>query len=332
MSPVAHATRLTVAACQQLFQDRRWNCSSITNAPKLPPDLTSGTREQAFVYALSAAAVAHAVARSCSTGGTTRCSCGRLPREAPDGDFKWGGCSDNTRFGAQFGKLFVDAPWTKSSKEGSNKRTKSSLNSASNSASAVPPPEVVTTATPGVRKKKRKGSHSRSKRALMNRHNNEAGRQALLLSLDKSCKCHGVSGSCSLKTCWKALPDLITVGSLIKKRYQIAVEVAKRKVGKKKMLVPIDSQRILFRADEMIYYTKSPDYCSPEKKLGSIGTHGRECKKGSEGSDGCGSMCCGRGFYSYTKLVKERCHCKYYWCCYVKCKTCTKNVEVHTCK
>jgi hypothetical protein len=43
-------------------------------------------------------------------------------------------------------------------------------------------------------------------------------------------------------------------------------------------------------------------------------------------------MCCGRGFYSYTKLVRERCHCKYYWCCYVKCKTCTKNVDIHTCK
>ena len=30
--------------------------------------------------------------------------------------------------------------------------------------------------------------------------------------------------------------------------------------------------------------------------------------------------------------VKERCKCKFHWCCYVECKTCTKAVELYVCK
>lgn len=30
--------------------------------------------------------------------------------------------------------------------------------------------------------------------------------------------------------------------------------------------------------------------------------------------------------------VKERCQCKFHWCCYVECKTCTKSVQLTVCK
>ena len=68
---------------------------------------TSGTREQAFVYALASASLTHAIARACSIGITTKCSCGALPNEAPQGDFKWGGCGDDLDFGLDFSRIFV---------------------------------------------------------------------------------------------------------------------------------------------------------------------------------------------------------------------------------
>jgi len=43
-------------------------------------------------------------------------------------------------------------------------------------------------------------------------------------------------------------------------------------------------------------------------------------------------MCCGRGYTVETIQVRHRCDCKYYWCCYVKCSTCTKRVDVYRCR
>lgn len=65
-----------------------------------------GTREQAYVYAMSAAALAWSVARACAAGALAACSCAapprappRPPRQAvtpePQARFKWGGCGDN---------------------------------------------------------------------------------------------------------------------------------------------------------------------------------------------------------------------------------------------
>ena len=69
----------------------------------------SGSREQAFVYALSSAALTRAISKACSIGATTKCSCGRLPNEPAPGEFKWGGCGDDIYFGLAFSKLFADA-------------------------------------------------------------------------------------------------------------------------------------------------------------------------------------------------------------------------------
>lgn len=49
MEFVSQAARIAVDLCQQLFAERRWNCSSIQRAPKFRRDLTSGIHQKCFV-------------------------------------------------------------------------------------------------------------------------------------------------------------------------------------------------------------------------------------------------------------------------------------------
>lgn len=112
-----------------------------------------------------------------------------------------------------------------------------------------------------------------------------------------ACKCHGVSGSCSMRTCWKTLPDLRTVAVALLDRYSFAVEVAYRRRRSTKFvdtavvptttpisagttsparrLVPVLRRRRTLNDTDIVYYTMSPDYCLPDPSLGSIGTKDR---------------------------------------------------------
>ncbi|XP_062574103.1 protein Wnt-11b-2-like [Saccostrea cucullata] len=290
MGTVAHAAYVAMDTCQGQFADRRWNCSSVRRAPKLSRDLTRGTREQAYVYAIASASLVHSIARACSVGVTTKCSCGALPNHPPQEEFKWGGCGDDLKYGLHFGQQFTDAELMK------------------------------------------KGKIRNSKKSKMNSHNNAAGRLIVAQSMTTACKCHGVSGSCSIKTCWRSLPDFSVIGTTLKNLYANAVEVRRKKRKNKRIFVPVRPNVQSVSEKSLIYFTKSPDYCSPDPKTGSAGTQGRFCRNDSSGWGGCDAMCCGRGYRSFTKKIVERCECKYYWCCYVKCKTCEKTLHLNVCR
>ncbi|XP_061207401.1 protein Wnt-11 isoform X2 [Neopsephotus bourkii] len=261
MQTIIQAAREVIKTCRKTFSDMRWNCSSIELAPNYLLDLERGTRESAFVYALSAAAISHTIARACTTGDLPGCSCGPIP----------------------------DAPM----------------------------------------KMKKSGSQANK---LMHLHNSEVGRQVLKASLEMKCKCHGVSGSCSIKTCWKGLQELRDIALDLKNKYLSATKVVHRPMGTRKYLVPKDIDIRPVKETELIYLQSSPDFCMKNEKVGSHGTQDRQCNKTSNGSDSCDLMCCGRGYNPYMDKVVERCHCKYHWCCYVTCKKCERTVERYVCK
>ncbi|NXW04747.1 WNT4 protein, partial [Fregetta grallaria] len=171
-----------------------------------------------------------------------------------------------------------------------------------------------------------------SNRALMNLHNNEAGRKAILNNMRVECKCHGVSGSCEFKTCWKAMPPFRKVGNVLKEKFDGATEVEQSEIGSTKVLVPKNSQFKPHTDEDLVYLDSSPDFCDHDLKNGVLGTSGRQCNKTSKAIDGCELMCCGRGFHTDEVEVVERCSCKFHWCCSVKCKPCHRVVEIHTCR
>ncbi|KAJ3612522.1 hypothetical protein NHX12_020797 [Muraenolepis orangiensis] len=144
-----------------------------------------------------------------------------------------------------------------------------------------------------------------------------------------ACKCHGVSGSCSLKTCWLQLADFRRVGEFLKEKYDSA---AAMRVGRKGKLEQVDKRFNAPTPEDLVYMDPSPDYCLGNATTGSLGTVGRLCNKTSEGVDGCELMCCGRGYDQFKTHKHERCHCKFHWCCYVKCKRCTTLVDQFVCK
>lgn len=292
MASISRGAQMGIKECQRQFRHNRWNCSTVDDSSVFGPVLEIPSREAAFINAISAAGAVYAVARSCRDGNLSSCGCSRRPR--PKGlhqDWIWGGCGDNSEYGYRFAKGFID----------------------------------------GRERGKNHPRHSNDlARTLMNIHNNEAGRRTVLKHCKVTCRCHGLTGSCSFKTCWNELPSFQEVGDRLKEKYDGATQAKFNRAGTR--LVKADKKYKAPSKNDLLYLSLSPDYCLADNQTGSMGTTGRLCNKTSPGMDGCRLMCCGRGYNTYRTVVHERCQCKFHWCCYVKCKTCKREVDVHSCK
>ncbi|XP_030040645.1 protein Wnt-7b isoform X2 [Manduca sexta] len=177
----------------------------------------------------------------------------------------------------------------------------------------------------------------RDARALMNLHNNRVGRKVVKDLVHRECKCHGVSGSCAMRTCWRALPTFRAAAAALREKYARARLVVPHPA-------PAEQTHLLLRRpkqasgvgraprkSELVYLEPSPSYCEPDLAAGSYGTHGRTCNRTSKGEDGCESLCCGRGYSTQRRVERTKCRCRFHWCCSVSCATCVANKETHVC-
>lgn len=156
-------------------------------------------------------------------------------------------------------------------------------------------------------------------------------------SLLTECKCHGVSGSCTMKTCWKTLPLFRQIGNHLMKKYHSAKEVVVIRGTRARRPLFLKLRRSKRphrkpRRRDLVFLQKSPNYCETDISKGSLGTSGRKCNRTSKGTDGCDLLCCGRGYNTHQFMRTWQCHCKFHWCCYVQCSACTERVEEYTCK
>uniref|UniRef100_A0A8B9KIZ4 Protein Wnt n=1 Tax=Astyanax mexicanus TaxID=7994 RepID=A0A8B9KIZ4_ASTMX len=102
-------------------------------------------------------------------------------------------------------------------------------------------------------------------RALVNLHNNRCGRMSVKRFMKLECKCHGVSGSCTLRTCWLAMSDFRKTGDYLRKKYNGAIEVTVNQDGTGFTVANKDFRNAT--KNDLVYFENSPDYCLMDKAV-----------------------------------------------------------------
>ncbi|XP_050526502.1 protein Wnt-1 [Daktulosphaira vitifoliae] len=187
---ISRGVNMALQECQHQFRNRRWNCSTknfLTGKNLFGKIVDRGFRETAFIYAITSAGVTHAVSRACAEGAIETCTCDTSHQRR-------GPYVQNSVPGVK------DWEWGGCS-------------------------DNIDFGYKFARMFVDTGERGRSLREKMNLHNNEAGRMHVQSEMKQECKCHGMSGSCTVKTCWMKLPNFRSIGDNLKDRFDGASRV-----------------------------------------------------------------------------------------------------------
>ncbi|XP_012540152.2 protein Wnt-6 [Monomorium pharaonis] len=299
LKEIAKGIQVGTRECQYQFRNRRWNCTTVRRS--LKKILLRDTRETGFVNAITAAGVTYAVTRACTMGDLVECSCDKMTS-------KGNRLAKFARTVEAKKSLPTEGDWEWGGC-GDNvnfgfKKSREFMDAPYRKRSDI--------------------------KTLVKLHNNDAGRLAVRNFMRTECKCHGLSGSCTVRTCWRKMPPFREVGNRLKESFDGAAKVIPSNDGHS-FITEGPTIKPPGRFD-LIYSEDSPDFCKPNRKTGSLGTTGRHCNATSPGVEGCELLCCGRGYD--TKIVKEKvnCQCRFRWCCEVTCNTCLVKKTINTCR
>ncbi|TDG48601.1 hypothetical protein AWZ03_004930 [Drosophila navojoa] len=161
------------------------------------------------------------------------------------------------------------------------------------------------------------------------RHDSEVGIEAVSTLMMDKCKCHGVSGSCSMKTCWKKMADFNATATLLRQKYNQAIRKAPnqrtmRQAPSSRMKKPKQRRKKHEQSQytTLYYLDSSPTYCSVTKD--------RQCLH----PDNCANLCCGRGYTTRVFKQVENCRCRFSngLCCQLICDYCQRFEDKYFCK
>ncbi|KAG8239069.1 hypothetical protein J437_LFUL018894 [Ladona fulva] len=305
---ISRGAALGTKECHYQFRNRRWNCTALRRS--LRKILMKDTRETAFVHAITAAGVTYSVTRACTMGELVECGC------------------DKTTFRGRGGK-----------KVGAMPPMGAVPGIAGSLATADGPGNwewggCGDNVNFGYRKSKEfmdaPYRRRRDIKTLVMLHNNDAGRLAVKNHMRTECKCHGLSGSCTLRTCWRKMPPFREAGDRLKEAFDGAAKVIPSNDGR--AFIPEGATIKPPGKQDLVYSEESPDFCGPNGRTGSLGTAGRVCNSTSLGVEGCELLCCGRGFDTRNVREKINCDCRFRWCCEVTCNTCVVRRSINTCR
>lgn len=141
------------------------------------------------------------------------------------------------------------------------------------------------------------------------------------------CNCHGLSGTCQQKSCWKSTPNIGKVSERLRQLYDKAEHV--RYSNEVQALVKTNKKRskkkaISLRNSEIVYLEQSPNYCHSNLLTGHKGTLLRYCD--TDNRKTCQDLCEGCGYRTVESRAYERncdkCRKQFTWCCTVSCGVC----------
>nr|XP_037270620.1 protein Wnt-8a-like [Rhipicephalus microplus] len=163
----------------------------------------------------------------------------------------------------------------------------------------------------------------------VNAHNNKVGTAAVRKTTQRTCKCHGPSGTCTMRTCWMKLGEMSAIGRRLRKAYDRAHLVHSNRGAPKWPEV----KKVL------VYAVPSVNYCRANRSLDIGGTYGRECSwrtgRGVSRTerDSCYNLCqsCGHSVRKVPVITMHKCNCQFHWCCTVKCDICYGNATKYIC-
>lgn len=167
--------------------------------------------------------------------------------------------------------------------------------------------------------------------------------------MQRVCKCHGISGSCTMQTCWMRVADFATVGSYLKQAYRRALKIDSNtdrdnnSLGRIRKRIADNSPAArpglsALPSTRLAFAEESPDYCA-NTSIGSNGTLGRHCSR-RKGADvpvderkSCRKLCrqCGYRVKRDRRRVLQPCNCRFKWCCQVECDSCATEQLTYTC-
>ena len=171
--------------------------------------------------------------------------------------------------------------------------------------------------------------------------------QVVADNMKLSCRCHGLSGSCTSKTCWRELPSYYQIGDLIKEKYNAAVMVTVSHDDHRPATLyyynTTIQQTVSPSDNRLVYLEEAANYCQHRENF----TRGRQCLPSAflesqqreqvkyssmqEHFAPCEEFCCNGEFQEETISISDLCNCRFVWCCNVTCETCLSNVTKYHC-
>lgn len=109
------------------------------------------------------------------------------------------------------------------------------------------------------------------------------------------CKCHGLSGSCQLRTCWKSAPEFHIVGNELMRLFRKAILVDQSNLASSQLIINSNQPghrkakrnhlhqshksfikhklKMNMLERSLFYYQRSPNFCEPDSSADIPGTH-----------------------------------------------------------
>lgn len=202
------------------------------------------TRESAFASAMISAGMVHAITKNCSRGELSGCGCEadyagndqvQLSNKAQS--WMWGGCSNHLIFGEQVTRNVLNEL-----EKGHDQHAKANLHN--NFAGIL----VNIFSVPNI-----------NFAIFINL-------QIVRATMQKRCRCHGVSGSCTMQTCWMQTAPFKEITSELRVKYEKAHKI------QGPMFNVINQLNVVIGspAEDLVYLVDSPDYCKKNAITGEF--------------------------------------------------------------